>query len=99
MCKSPAPLGDVVIAVNPYDPLKTVCKRIAATEGEVILLTKDPSKKSGKFAIIDLEWGLSYFNVKHNLRAKERMTEQPCRLFARMHHLMMHSNKRQINLT
>lgn len=39
-----------MIAVNPYDPQKTVCKRIAATEGEVILLTKDPSKKSGEVA-------------------------------------------------
>lgn len=44
-----------MIAVNPYDPLKTVCKRIAAVEGEVILLTKDPSKKSGKFPKFDLQ--------------------------------------------
>jgi len=29
--------GDVVIAVCPYDKEKTVCKRIAATEGDVVL--------------------------------------------------------------
>ena len=42
-------IGDVVIAWNPNNPSKTVCKRIAATAGEVILITRDfSSKKAGK---------------------------------------------------
>lgn len=41
--------GDVVISLNPYDAKRTVCKRIAATAGEVIFISKDaPTGTSGK---------------------------------------------------
>ena len=48
-------IGDVIIASNPNNPSKTVCKRIAATAGEVILITKDfSSKRAGK----EKMWGV-----------------------------------------
>ena len=63
-----------MISVNPYDAQKTVCKRIAATEGEVILLTKDPNKKSRKFAKFLLHQATTDLNAQQNLYAHERMT-------------------------
>jgi hypothetical protein len=52
--------GDVVISLNPYDAKKTVCKRIAATAGEVIFISKDttpgtPNKKTISLHMTTLE--------------------------------------------
>ena len=42
----PYQTGDVVICQCPYDPNKTVCKRIVATEGDIV----DPYSKSHSYS-------------------------------------------------